>query len=350
MAAGLAMVILGGGAWLLFDRGQVKREVEILAENRPAAPAAPVQDGALTKGPVAQRSERRVVPTAAATAPGGRNVTTTNRAAAPSNAGASTGVRAGGGDHFALNATTAARSARAVTSKPEPFVPLPDEFSLNAIRRALVMKYQTAFVGPNAVVVLKQGNLAMAPVSSAGMSLDTYHNGRISQSATLGKFNRIAEATKDETPKRIFVAGEKIWVTKIDVQENGVVLDLFSGPYAGVRYAASLWLPFEKNSTPTVSYATQLLAEVFDVQPSDPGAQRTPTKPPNSLAAAPPAQIPQPTTATGQPAQIAVGQTIDEVVAALGQPPRIIDLTTKKIYVYKDMKITFKAGKVADVH
>jgi hypothetical protein len=53
--------------------------------------------------------------------------------------------------------------------------------------------------------------------------------------------------------------------------------------------------------------------------------------------------------ASDQPTQIAVGQTIDEVVAAMGQPIRIVDLTTKKIYVYKDLKITFKAGKVADV-
>jgi hypothetical protein len=44
-----------------------------------------------------------------------------------------------------------------------------------------------------------------------------------------------------------------------------------------------------------------------------------------------------------------MGQSIDEVVAAMGQPVRIVDLTSKKIYVYKDMKITFKAGKVSDV-
>jgi hypothetical protein len=33
----------------------------------------------------------------------------------------------------------------------------------------------------------------------------------------------------------------------------------------------------------------------------------------------------------------------------MGQPTRIIDLGVKKIYVYKDMKVTFKAGKVSDV-
>jgi hypothetical protein len=49
------------------------------------------------------------------------------------------------------------------------------------------------------------------------------------------------------------------------------------------------------------------------------------------------------------PAQISAGQTIDEVTAILGPPKNIVDLGAKKIYVYKDMKITFKGGKVADV-
>ncbi len=46
---------------------------------------------------------------------------------------------------------------------------------------------------------------------------------------------------------------------------------------------------------------------------------------------------------------IALGQTVDQVVAAMGQPKSVVDLGTKKIYVYPDMKITFKAGKVSDV-
>lgn len=49
------------------------------------------------------------------------------------------------------------------------------------------------------------------------------------------------------------------------------------------------------------------------------------------------------------PVSIEVGQTIDQVTSALGQPLTIIDLGPKKIYKYKDMKITFKAGKVSDV-
>jgi hypothetical protein len=46
---------------------------------------------------------------------------------------------------------------------------------------------------------------------------------------------------------------------------------------------------------------------------------------------------------------ITLGQSIDSVTAALGSPVRIIDLGAKKIYAYKDMKITFTNGKVSDV-
>lgn len=49
------------------------------------------------------------------------------------------------------------------------------------------------------------------------------------------------------------------------------------------------------------------------------------------------------------PTPIALGQTIDQVTANLGQPKNILDLGAKKIYVYKDIKITFTGGKVTDI-
>jgi hypothetical protein len=49
------------------------------------------------------------------------------------------------------------------------------------------------------------------------------------------------------------------------------------------------------------------------------------------------------------PTKIEIGQSMDEVTGALGAPISVADLGSKKIYVYKDFKITFKDGKVADV-
>ncbi len=58
-----------------------------------------------------------------------------------------------------------------------------------------------------------------------------------------------------------------------------------------------------------------------------------------SQAQAPPAE----------PQQIEKGQTPDQVKNSIGQPDKIINLGTKQIYVYKDIKVTFLNGKVSDV-
>lgn len=49
------------------------------------------------------------------------------------------------------------------------------------------------------------------------------------------------------------------------------------------------------------------------------------------------------------PVQIEKGQTIDQVKAAIGTPDKIVNLGSKQIYVYKDIKVTFINGKVSDV-
>ncbi len=54
-------------------------------------------------------------------------------------------------------------------------------------------------------------------------------------------------------------------------------------------------------------------------------------------------------TSSAPPATIAPGQTPEQVTAILGQPLNIVDLGTKKIYVYKNLKVTFTAGKLSDV-
>jgi|GEM_PF-509733 len=50
-----------------------------------------------------------------------------------------------------------------------------------------------------------------------------------------------------------------------------------------------------------------------------------------------------------QPDEISLGQTVGEVEAILGKPKQIVNLGSKKMYVYPSMKITFVNGKVSDV-
>ena len=50
-----------------------------------------------------------------------------------------------------------------------------------------------------------------------------------------------------------------------------------------------------------------------------------------------------------EPAEVKLGMTADQVEGALGKPDKKVTLGAKQIYIYKDMKVTFKDGKVADV-
>jgi hypothetical protein len=68
----------------------------------------------------------------------------------------------------------------------------------------------------------------------------------------------------------------------------------------------------------------------------------------NGQEVSPPAEPPKPPEPPKQPGP-AVGQTIEQVTAAFGQPKVILDLGPKKIYVYPDLKVTFVDGKVSDV-
>jgi hypothetical protein len=63
-----------------------------------------------------------------------------------------------------------------------------------------------------------------------------------------------------------------------------------------------------------------------------------------SVAAPPPVAAP-----AAPPAEISIGQTVEQVTAAFGEPKSKVDLGAKKIYVFKDgTKVTFKDGKVVD--
>ena len=61
------------------------------------------------------------------------------------------------------------------------------------------------------------------------------------------------------------------------------------------------------------------------------------------------APAPAPAQQPAATVNIAVGQTIDQVKAALGDPQKTVNLGTKQILVYKDLKVTLIKGKVTDV-
>jgi len=195
----------------------------------------------------------------------------------------------------------------------------------------------------------------------------------------VGAAGGAADATSGPPP-RTYVAGEKMWVTKIEVKnenkEDAVIFELFTDAVADVRYKASLKIPLPKGTT--ADQAGKLVAEVFTVQPAEntqqqqapTGGQQAPPAPPPAPPAAgaqavpavpapppPPADSgalpdippPPPPADAGPPPTVKLGQTTDEVIAILGQPQKIVRLQDKQTYYYKGTKVIFTGGKVTDV-
>jgi hypothetical protein len=267
-----------------------------------------------------------------------------------------------------------------------------------AIEQKLIAQYaltqptadNTNIVTAGAVLVLKKSNLMMAPVSDTNFYQNTYKDGKIDQNGigkankTLNRFRHLpgtsiipgASAMPAAPDTRTWVAGEKLWVTKIEAKKDGVTFQLFTDAVKDVRYKAALRFAFPPNIELTTDQVEKLVAEVFGVQPAEdasakaqpqqtqppPGGAQPPVEvaptpipppPPPPAAEAAPPPIPPPPPPMDQPqaapTTTSIGQTIDEVVANLGQPKSIFDKGATKIYVYKDIKITFTKGKVIDI-
>jgi hypothetical protein len=162
-------------------------------------------------------------------------------------------------------------------------------------------------------------------------------------------------------PKRNFTAGDKVWLSDITVRNEGVTLRFYSDPYDGVRYYGDLVFPFNKKSMPSPEEMLKTIAEVVTVDsannsssatatasaepPASPPAQETQAQPLPAIAPPPP----PPDAPPAQPKTISKGQTRDQVVAIMGQPQKVVNLGTKEIDYYPDMKVIFINGKVADV-
>jgi hypothetical protein len=256
-------------------------------------------------------------------------------------------------------------------------------------------------VTAGAILVLQKSDLVLGPTSASSLYTNVYKDGKIEANSfaqakkTLGKIGRFggfipgvggaaaagassADSSSGAAP-RTYVKGEKMWVTKIEVKTENkqpeVIFELFTDPVADVRYKGALKFPYAKGAAE--GDVDKLIAEVFTIQPADQDQQgQAPaagqaagqaaapaSAPAASPAASAPAAAPAPAAAlpdippppppadepAAPPKTIAVGQTPEQVTAAMGQPEKIVKLAKKEIYYYKDLKVIFTAGKVSDV-
>jgi hypothetical protein len=244
---------------------------------------------------------------------------------------------------------------------------------------------KTDIVTAGAVLVLQKDKLVMVTADAAANQCpNTYKDGKLQQGGacraneTLKKIPLFGHTIpgQDKVPNtRTFVTGEKFWLTKVEVRDSGkdkaIFLEFFTDAISDVRYKGSLTIPY-KGGLPSPDDALKTVAEVLKVAPSEDakdekkgdgqrgGGQQqaasaqseapaaAPAEPAAPAEAAPPA-IEAPPPPPAEPVTVAVGQTTDQVVAALGQPTKKAKVGTKEIYYYKDLKVTFLNGKVKDV-
>lgn len=139
--------------------------------------------------------------------------------------------------------------------------------------------------------------------------------------------------------------GLKVYPTSIVVNasKDAVTISILA---CNIGYKGAVVFEFAKGSLQKmgVPEVMDTISKVFAFdQSGDPGPQARQQAPQSDQQQPESTQSPTP-----EPPKVQIGQTPDEVIAALGQPDKKIDLGAKKIFIYKDVKITFKDGKVAD--
>jgi len=215
----------------------------------------------------------------------------------------------------------------------------------SAFKRTTLTADRSDVAKAGTVLTLHKDNLLMCSMDAHASPTNTYKNGAISMGlgATMSWSMALSSVGQQvaNTPQRKFVGGEKIWLADYQVKEDGVYLLFYSDPFDNVRYFGQLKFPVSKGAFPPADNMLKTIAEVVTDDSAQEAALADSAAPP---AQAPGGQAPAPATKT-----ITLGQTMDEVVGILGAPQKKVNLGTKEIYFYPDMKVVFISGKVADV-
>jgi len=224
-------------------------------------------------------------------------------------------------------------------------------------------------VDKGTLLAIQKGGILGVPYSDQSVLSTKYENGTVHSPNTMlskGIGFGMKRFGKEQTT-HLFASGDKVYPSKIEVNLSkdtvtvGIVAcDTCNKTDPPTYNKANVVFQFPKGTLASASAGQvedtigQLLAISNDdqgggeQQGADQGAQQPAADQGGQQAAAPaqPAAQDQP---AAEPASIEKGQTPDQVQAALGKPDKIVNLGSKQIYVYKDLKVTFLNGKVSDV-
>jgi hypothetical protein len=214
---------------------------------------------------------------------------------------------------------------------------------------------------------IKKGGILGVPYGDNNVPACHYENGAVkgpSGVAMLGRKSIMGKFGKEQTT-HLFASGDKVYPMKVDVNvaKDTVTLGIVACDTCNktdppTYNKAQVVFQFPKGSLANANAGSvedtigQVLAVTDESQDQAQGGQDQGQQDQGQQGAqggggqAGGGQQEQP---PAEPAEIKLGMTMGEVESALGKPDRKANLGTKQIYYYKDMKVTFKDGKVSDV-
>jgi hypothetical protein len=149
---------------------------------------------------------------------------------------------------------------------------------------------------------------------------------------------------------RTVQVGERFYISKIEVKDNALNFFLVACDPSGGKTGVSF--QFAKGYQTSLAFPDiqQAIGQVFTIEGQNQNAQPAEVATqPVAQPAPEPAARQAPPAPQAEPTRIGLGQTTEQVLAAMGKPEKIVNLGEKQIYMYKDLKITFMSGKVSDV-
>jgi hypothetical protein len=220
-----------------------------------------------------------------------------------------------------------------------------------------------AVVDAGTLLAIQKGGILGVPYSDPSILSTKYENGNVKTPSTLlskGIGFGMKKFGKEQTT-HLFQSGDKVYPSSIQVnlaKDNvamGIVAcDKCNNTDPPTYNKANVIFQFPKGSLANANASQvedtigQLLAISDDSQDQgqqgNQGGQDQQANNQGGGGGQGQDQGPPP-----EPQQIEKGQTPDQVKASLGNPEKIVNLGAKQIYVYKDLKVTFLNGKVADV-
>ncbi|MBZ5598801.1 MAG: hypothetical protein LAN83_10795 [Acidobacteriia bacterium] len=215
-----------------------------------------------------------------------------------------------------------------------------------------------AVVEPGTILVIQKGGILGVPYSDVTIVPTKYQDGTIHSPNNLvmkglGSMFKKANLNK-QSDTRLFQVGERVYPSRIEVNAAAdkvtlgiVACDACNNVNPPTFYKSDVVFQFAKGTLASASPSQieDTIAQVFTIDDSGNGQQQNDAGQQNQGGGGQEQaqEAPQP------PQTIQLGQSVEEVTNILGQPGKIVNLGAKQIYVYKDLKVTFVKGKVADV-